>query len=1230
MTDNKTNLNQIDLLFSEITNECSSAVRDSVQRAIHACAVDLYQTLENTEDWLRADYSIAINLLESNDEWFAAQISASVIGTLKKNHVEKLSAKPIKKPSPSKKEGKTRKLDDLSLVSKGEFEDWLTANNGIKFLEGELSFEIHEVTEVLSALAGRLFDEETVAIGPTVIFTALKKSIDELEVPAVPQSVVYKAVARSMHDDLKSLYEKIMHIVELAGFDYRKLVAIYRSRTESAIPKLDKSDNNVVSAHSKNEDNKSTPKVEGSASNGGNDHPGGGGNQHFGGSSADVPDSFEYDLGVIPQVAAGGATGGVVAHASGGGEHTRPESPSGASSVGHIETVNTLSRLNASVSSGGTLKSKRYSEENSDSGRNELVDSDGTNQLIGAISQLQITNGDAEAVQHSNLRAWIQNGLNGISGEPLSLSNVESEKIDVTDRFFEVIVDKVGVSGVLEKWLDKLKLTILKIVLRDETFFSDVSHPARQMLNKLAQLSSNERAENKRLEKIIENFIDRVISDFDDDDDVIENVLEELNSLLERQAQAYQRNSDRIARAYEGKQKVADSRLKVVSDLNNLLQGEQVPVVLLELIDKAGWREHLAFVCVRDGHGSRTYKEVLNVVDLILNWLGNETDHSDKWAIELEMELEAPSLIELISKELAVVGQVGYESVLKRLEDCLFNNVDPLLVKVEQYEWPYDKSEKDIRDLCPESGDPVQSGHWYKRIITMKVGDWVEIVDEDGRSRCLRLAWSGSESFRFVFVDSQGMKDVDVSIEGLVEMFKDNRASFVGHEDIPLVDQGLHQMVQSVYEELSSQSSCDVLTGLLNRQAFERGLEQSISGAVTNGTQASLIYIDIDEFNLNNTSYGHHAGDAILKHVSQVIKNNGLENAFCGRLGGNEFGMILTNCSSESTIEVATLICNGVRESAFFWEENRVPISVSIGIADFELEMDSYDSVMRKAGLACESSKANGRNRVTSYKEQDDDQKKRDEMLKWVKRLDDNLDDLLTLRCQEIRPVVDGKNGVAAQSHYEILLGVKHAGQVLPPSMLIEAAEHYGRMAKVDRWVINQVLRWMESNEAIVAKSEGFSINLSGNSVSDDSFLEFILGEFSSTTVSPELICFEITETAAITNLADATEFIRVLKQTGCKFSLDDFGSGLSSYAYIQKLPVDYIKIDGIFICNIDTNPQDKALVKSINELAHFMGMKTVAEYVENYDILEVLKEIGVDHSQGFGIKKPMLLSELN
>jgi EAL domain-containing protein (putative c-di-GMP-specific phosphodiesterase class I) len=315
-----------------------------------------------------------------------------------------------------------------------------------------------------------------------------------------------------------------------------------------------------------------------------------------------------------------------------------------------------------------------------------------------------------------------------------------------------------------------------------------------------------------------------------------------------------------------------------------------------------------------------------------------------------------------------------------------------------------------------------------------------------------------------------------------------------------------------------------------------------------------------------------------------------------------------------------------IMETPFSWEKNDIYPTVSIGCAQINAQSDNMDSVMRKAYLACESAKDHGRNRIIEYALHDKDQMRQDEMMVWVKRIETSLDDFLVLRCQEIRPI----NNVAHKSHYEVLLGVyDKQGNMLPPINLIEAAEHYGRMPRIDRWVVHNALAWMEKNPKIVATIDGLSINLSGASIGDESFLEFVLAELAACSIVKEKICFEVTETAAITSLSEATEFISILKKKGCKFALDDFGTGLSSYAYIQSLPVDYLKIDGVFIRNITNNQKDEALVRSINDLAHFMGMKTTAEYVENQEIFALLADIGVDKAQGYGVHKPMLLNEL-
>ena len=1218
MSRQHTSETRTDSLLDSLQTSSINAISLAIAKSTRAIAVELYKSLEQTSDWLRADYSIAINLLEANEEWIAARVCSAVTDAFNEKSLTSnnaASAKESEIDDKKKSSLKSASLDSLSLVSKDEFEDWLTANVAVKYLEAELGYELNEVRLILGFLNRTTFDNKDCPISPNILFRSLKLSIDELEIPTTPQAMIYKLYSRQLVHPLGDLYKSIIIDAQKAELIYKPLIAPARAGEDLA-------EQNTSSHHQTKASEKSSQKRSIPSSSSFNAH------NRVSNVTEDEED-FAYDevLGLNDQneyatedqIIQSGHKKRVISHPKinllGQEEFDNADSTQTQERHQSVSTLNTLSRLNSRVTQGGSLGQSGVVQISEDSAY-----------LISAISQLQQAHIQNDEVGDTKLRAWIESGLNDNPSVQCDIGNQESELIDVTDRFFEVVIDKVGVSGLLKKWLEKLKVTILKVVLRDKTFFSDVSHPARQMLNKLAKLASSDRADHKRLERVLDRFIDRVIVEYDDDEQAVEKILAELDQLLERQAQAHKRNSERIARAYEGKQKVAEARFRVIKDISDLLSGVSVPIVLLELLDKAGWREHLALVSVRDGHDSDQYDEVFKVVDLLLNWLGEDAEGSDKWAIELEMELEAPSLIDLIKKELSVSGLIGYESIIQHLEDCLFNDTPSVMVKVEHYEWPFDKSEKEIEDLSPAQKMDTQASYWHKRLLSMKVGDWLEIKDEQGKARCMRLAWSGRLSFRFVFVDSQGMKDEDVSLEQLVELFKENRASFVEHEDVPFVDQGLHQMVQSVYEDLATQSSCDVLTGLLNRQAFERALQQSVSESISKKTKTSLLYIDLDKFSLTNASYGHHAGDALLKHIAMLIKSEAVQTAFCGRLGGNEFGLILNQCSSETSNDIAKQICHSVETNAYSWEDHTITSTVSIGLADFDMETDSSDTLMRKAAVACDAAKGQGRNRVVIYQEKDDNQKKRQEMLQWINYLDGDLDELLTLRCQEIRPI--NVNGID-KPHYEILLGVKKDGQVLPPGLLIEAAEHFNRMSKVDRWVIHNVLLWIENNPKLAEKSGGFSINLSGNSLNDDHFLEFLLGQFAVSSVPPEMICFEITETAAIINLSDATEFIRVLKKTGCKFALDDFGSGLSSYAYIQKLPVDFIKIDGIFIRNIANNLQDQALVKSINELAHFMGMKTVAEFVESHEILSVLREIGVDHSQGFGIKKPSLLEEL-
>lgn len=305
-------------------------------------------------------------------------------------------------------------------------------------------------------------------------------------------------------------------------------------------------------------------------------------------------------------------------------------------------------------------------------------------------------------------------------------------------------------------------------------------------------------------------------------------------------------------------------------------------------------------------------------------------------------------------------------------------------------------------------------------------------------------------------------------------------------------------------------------------------------------------------------------------------------------------------------------------------------LSASLGLVFIDQTTQSVDDAMQFADEACYAAKDAGRNRVQEYELGDATMMRRHGVMEWVTQLDKALeDDRLILNCQKIVPVM-GDMSQGIDNHYEILLTmIDELGDTMPPTDFIIAAETYNRMTVIDRWVIERVFHWMSVNRDKLDHFSGFSINVSGHSVNDETFPDFVLEQFSKSQAPTSKVCFEITETAAIANIDNAVDFMNRMKIIGCQFSLDDFGTGLSSYSYLRNLPVDFVKIDGVFVKDIATNPGDYAVVRSINEIGHYMGKKTIAEYVESDEILKLMQEIGVDYAQGYCIEKPLPLEDL-
>ncbi|KAB7622983.1 EAL domain-containing protein [Alkalilimnicola sp. S0819] len=417
---------------------------------------------------------------------------------------------------------------------------------------------------------------------------------------------------------------------------------------------------------------------------------------------------------------------------------------------------------------------------------------------------------------------------------------------------------------------------------------------------------------------------------------------------------------------------------------------------------------------------------------------------------------------------------------------------------------------------------------------------------------------------------------------------------------------------------MSYQANHDPLTGLVNRREFERRLREALDEANHGGREHALCYVDLDQFKVVNDTCGHMAGDQLLTRLSAVLRQHVRDCDTLARLGGDEFGLLLKNCDLELAGALASELLEVISGFRFSWDDKVFQLGASIGVAAIH-RGSTPTQVLAAADSACYVAKDEGRNRVHIVYPDDEEVSSRHGQMRLVSEIHRALEeDRFQLRYQRIESLK-----TPGRSHAEILLSMQaEDGSVLAPGQFLPAAERYSMMAGVDRWVVSRAFRQLQ-HSPVLQQVEQLAINLSGQSLSSEQFAFFVAEELERSGVDARRICFEITETAAIANLARAQEFIRTLRARGCRFALDDFGSGLSSFAYLRSLPVDYLKIDGAFVRNMSKDAIDRAMVVSINEVGHVMGIETIAEFVEDAATRELLRELGVDYVQGYGIHKP-------
>ncbi|MWV13587.1 DUF1631 family protein [Pseudomonas sp. R-28-1W-6] len=778
--------------------------------------------------------------------------------------------------------------------------------------------------------------------------------------------------------------------------------------------------------------------------------------------------------------------------------------------------------------------------------------------------------------------------LHELGAAGAALSPRQRDDAGVVAELFQHIEQEQGIAAEIKPALRRLMAPVAQAAMLEPAAFADATHPVRATLDKLIRLCEFSDPPNHALEQRVQQLIEGIVEDYQGDSAVFNRCHDELEQLLAVQQRAYHNNAERVRQYNRGRDALQQAREQVGRELAGLF-GEQAPQVLLDWLE-AGWRDLLVHELIRHGQDGAEWRDDLALIRQL----------NDSLRAPAKGGESAPLLEQLRQRmENFQPGQYRHTPVLKQLQRQLAGEQAVELVGLAE----------PAPEPTPQSPDPALQ-RWRERVQQLGEGDW--LVTQRGQH--LQLVWANAASDHYVLVDRQGREAGSFTAH---ELTKQLAAGWIGSsapEGQGVIQDHLENIVGKLYRDIAYARSHDELTGLLNRSSFEATVAQ----ALASNEPCAFIYGHIDQFSVLNSSFGPLAGDTYLKQTASLLAEQLPATATLARVGGVDFAVVVPQADQARASQLAEQLRAAIEANPLEWQGHSHGVTMSLGIV---LTSECHDviNLFRDLQIACNTAKEFGRNRTHIYTDEIDGA--RTGLMAIAGRVDDIVErGELSLRVQQIAPAAVSDTQLP---HYEVLLVMENELKLLD---FISAAERYNRMTKVDRWVLKRVFTELAQHPGIWARCSGVSVNLSGSSLNDDKMLEFIEALFEDYAVPAHKICFELTETAAVANLTKTADLVRYLQRFGCTFSIDDFGTGFSSYEYLKRLPVDYVKIDGSFVKEIERSPSDLAMVKSINEIAHVLGRKTIAEYVESHSIRQRLAALGIDYVQGYGVQMPLPL----
>ncbi len=792
------------------------------------------------------------------------------------------------------------------------------------------------------------------------------------------------------------------------------------------------------------------------------------------------------------------------------------------------------------------------------------------------------------------------------------------ERIDVTDRMLSHMQEDPWVPSKIKEFIKHLSMRFLALAVSEPAFFRDPTHPMVKLIDQLEHLSMLA-PDSTELDELVQ----KALNTDPRDQDRLSNITGQLETMAQRYAGAYQRNAERLVASKEGKERLREAREQVREQFNRAFAGRPIHRTVQELIEQA-WRALLELVHLRKGGESPAWKGY---------WQALLSVHQLSGGKKLDSG-ELPKTDEALKRIRDGLSYIGFDTfrrstlldgLQKALRSARAGTQSPEDFINFQAIPTGEAGEK--HKPSPEGLSTTDWKHALEQVENMDVGAVLRFHDE-GQERVLHLVWRDGTGHELVFVDPHNLEARSVARDQLALDIHKGLARTQPPQEQSATERATMATIEEMQSRISYHETHDSLTGLSNRRRLIGLLTDMILHEPDSFNNSVLGFLDIDHYDTLTGSYGYRAGERMLVAMAKLLENT-LRDASCiAYLGGSRFAFIQAAENTAAAQKHAKKLRAAITALPFYWNTKPYPVEGSLGLSMVTAECDNPETLLSAADSACTAARSAGGNRVVVFHEKNKIiARQRHVVDSWLKAEEVVRSQRLRLRCQRI---AETDSELDKNHHYEILLSVyDDQGAPMPLEEFISAAEAFNLMADMDRLVLEQALKWVHEQPQSAAHLGGIAINLSGQSLGNEDLVERVRGHMQDMSLDPRLISFEVTETAAIANLDQAVAIIEGIRTLGCRFALDDFGTGLSSYSYLKKMPVDYLKIDGSFIKDMLENPQDVAIVKSMNEIAHFMGKETIAEYVESPEIRERLREIGVDYVQGYAVEKPRYLDEI-